>query len=61
MKTNRLLVAAVLATAIGVPIAGFVGDINRAQPMTGVIDLDSPLLSQFDLEDKRGVEAVAAM
>jgi thiol-disulfide isomerase/thioredoxin len=34
MKTNKFLVAAVLAIAIGAPIAGFVGDINRAQPMT---------------------------
>jgi thiol-disulfide isomerase/thioredoxin len=33
MKTNKLLVAAVLATAIGVPIAGFVVDMN-GQPMT---------------------------
>ena len=34
MKTNKLLVAAVLAAAIGAPIAGFVGDKNGAQPMT---------------------------
>ena len=34
MKTSKLLVAAVLAVAIGAAIAGFVGDINRAQPMT---------------------------
>ena len=34
MKTNKLLVAAVLAIAIGAPIAGFVGDMNVAQPMT---------------------------
>jgi thiol-disulfide isomerase/thioredoxin len=33
MKTNKLLVAAVLTTAIGVPIAGFVGETN-GQPMT---------------------------
>jgi thiol-disulfide isomerase/thioredoxin len=33
MKTNKLLVAAVLATAIGAPIAGFVVDMN-GQPMT---------------------------
>jgi hypothetical protein len=33
MKTNKLLVAAVLATAIGAPIAGFVGEMN-GQPMT---------------------------
>lgn len=34
MKTNKLLVASVLAIAIGVPIVGFVGDINMAQPTT---------------------------
>ena len=33
MKTNKLLVAAVLAIAIGAPIAGFVGDM-KGQPMT---------------------------
>src|SRR4029079_392004 len=33
MKTNALLVAAVLATAIGAPIAGFVGEM-KAQSMT---------------------------
>ena len=30
MKINKLLIAAVLAIAIGAPIAGFVGDIERA-------------------------------
>ena len=34
MKINKLLVAAVLAIAIGAPIAGFVGDMNMSQPMT---------------------------
>jgi thiol-disulfide isomerase/thioredoxin len=34
MKTNKLLVAAVLAMAIGAPIAGFVGDTNVPQPTT---------------------------
>jgi thiol-disulfide isomerase/thioredoxin len=34
MKTNKLLIAAVLAIAIGTPIAGFVGEMNMAQPMT---------------------------
>jgi thiol-disulfide isomerase/thioredoxin len=32
MKTNKLLIAAVLAIAIGTPIAGFVGEMNMAQP-----------------------------
>src|SRR5262245_34593497 len=34
MKLNKLLVAAVLAIAIGAPIAGFVASKNGAQPMT---------------------------
>ena len=34
MKTNKLLVAAVLAIAVGAPIAGFVGEIAVAQPTT---------------------------
>ena len=34
MQTSKLLVAAVLAIAIGAPIAGFLGDRNVAQPIT---------------------------
>ena len=34
MKTNKLLVAAVLATAVGTPIAGFGRDMNMPQPTT---------------------------
>jgi hypothetical protein len=34
MKTNKFLVAAVLAIAIGLPIAGFVWDVSVPQPMT---------------------------
>jgi thiol-disulfide isomerase/thioredoxin len=34
MKTSKLLVAAVLAIAIGAPIAGFVGDMSVSQPTT---------------------------
>jgi hypothetical protein len=33
MKTNKLLLAAILAAAIAAPIAGFVSDM-RGQPMT---------------------------
>ena len=29
MKTNKLLISAVLAIAVGVPIAGFVGEMTR--------------------------------
>lgn len=34
MKANKLLVSAVLAIAVGVPIAGFVGNITMSQPTT---------------------------
>ena len=34
MNTSKLLVAAVLAIAIGAPIAGFFGDMNMPQPTT---------------------------
>ena len=34
MKTNRLLVGAVLAIAVGAPIAGFLGDTTVSQPTT---------------------------
>jgi thiol-disulfide isomerase/thioredoxin len=34
MKTSKVLVAAVLAIAIGAPIAAFIGDRNAAQPTT---------------------------
>jgi thiol-disulfide isomerase/thioredoxin len=34
MKTNKLWVSAVLAISIGVPIAGFLGDISMSQPTT---------------------------
>src|SRR5262245_58756339 len=34
MRTNKLLVAAVLAIAIGAPMAGFLGDVTMSQPTT---------------------------
>jgi len=34
MKTSKLLIAAVLAIAIGAPIAGFLGDASVPQPTT---------------------------
>lgn len=33
----------------------------RGDRILGVIDLDSPLLSRFDLDDQRGIEALAAI
>jgi thiol-disulfide isomerase/thioredoxin len=46
MKTNKLLVSAVLATAIGAPIAGFVVDVNVAQPVTST-GIQVPFLHGF--------------
>jgi hypothetical protein len=46
MKTNRLLVSAVLATAIGAPIAGVVVDVNVAQPVTST-GIQVPFLHGF--------------
>src|SRR4051812_47329318 len=34
MKTNKLWVSAVLAIAVGVPAAGFLGDTSMSQPTT---------------------------
>jgi thiol-disulfide isomerase/thioredoxin len=34
MKTKKLMVAAILAIAIGAPVAGFVGDMKMPQPTT---------------------------
>ena len=48
MKAIKLLVVAVLATAIGVPIAGFVGDMSVAQP-TPSPGLRVPFLHGFPL------------
>jgi thiol-disulfide isomerase/thioredoxin len=45
MKTNKLLVAAVLAAAIGAPIAGFLGD-TKGQSMTSPGAL-APFLDRF--------------
>src|SRR5262249_29507816 len=46
VKTSKLLVAAVLAIAIGAPIAGIVGDINMAQPLTST-EFRFPFLHGF--------------
>src|SRR5215471_9434724 len=46
MKRNKLLAAAVLAIAIGAPIAGFLGDTNVAQPITSTA-VRVPLLHGF--------------
>src|SRR5215207_4238272 len=45
MKTNKLLAAAILAAAIGAPIAGFVGEM-KGQPMT-FAEIRVPFLHGF--------------
>jgi thiol-disulfide isomerase/thioredoxin len=45
MKTNRLLIAAARAMAIGAPIAGFIGELN-GQPVTSTI-VQVPFLHGF--------------
>jgi thiol-disulfide isomerase/thioredoxin len=46
MKINKLLIATVLAIAIGAPIAAFVGEINVPQPTT-VTGVRAPFLHGF--------------
>jgi thiol-disulfide isomerase/thioredoxin len=46
MKTNKLLIAAVLAIALGAPIAGFVANMGGAQPMTST-EVRVPFLHGF--------------
>ena len=46
MKTNKLLVAVILAMAIGAPIAGFIGDSKMPQPRT-FIELRPASLPNF--------------
>jgi thiol-disulfide isomerase/thioredoxin len=46
MKTSKLLVAAVLAIALGAPIAGFVANMGGAQPMTST-EVRVPFLHGF--------------
>jgi thiol-disulfide isomerase/thioredoxin len=60
MKTSKLLVAAILATAIGAPIAGFVGDISMAQtePSTG---LRVPFLHGFATGQIAGQTGLASL
>jgi hypothetical protein len=48
MKTNKLLAAAILAIAIGAPIAVFIGDKNVAQPTPSTVVLP-PFLHGFPL------------
>ena len=59
MKTNKLLVAAVLAIAIGAPIAGFVGDMNMPQPTSTGVRL--PFLHGFPTGQIAGQSELASL
>ena len=60
MKINKLLVAAVLATAIGAPIAGFVGDMKVPQPMTST-GVRVPFLHGFPTGQIAGQSELASL
>ena len=60
MTTNKLLVAAVLALAIGAPIAGFVKGMNMPQPNT-LPGVEVPLLDKIltgQLADRSGLASL---
>jgi thiol-disulfide isomerase/thioredoxin len=59
MTTNKLLVAAVLATAIGAPIVSFVGDM-KGQPMTSA-ELRVPFLHGFPSGQTAGQSELASL
>jgi thiol-disulfide isomerase/thioredoxin len=59
MKTNKLLVAAVLATAIGAPIAGFVGEM-KGQSMTST-GVRVPFLHGFPIGQIAGQTELASL
>src|SRR5258707_12855338 len=60
MKTNKLLVATVLATAIGAPIAGFVGAMNVTQP-TASTGVRVPFLHGFPTGQIAGQSELASL
>ena len=60
MKTQKLMVAAILAIAIGAPIAGFVGDFNmpKSTTFTGV---RSPFLHAVPTAQAKGQSELASL
>jgi len=59
MKMNRLLVAAVLAVAIGAPIAGFLGDTNVAQTTSPGVRV--PFLHGLPIGQSAGQSELASL
>jgi thiol-disulfide isomerase/thioredoxin len=60
MNRNKLLVSTVLAIAIGVPIAGFVGDISMSQPTTST-GVRVPFLHGFFNAQSPGQSELASL
>src|SRR5882724_4237034 len=60
MKTRKLLLAAVVATAIGAPIAAFVGDIDGVKPMT-FTEVDVPFLQGLSIGQTAGQSGLASL
>jgi thiol-disulfide isomerase/thioredoxin len=60
MKTNKVLIAAVLAIAIGAPIVGFVGETNVAQPTTST-GVRVPFLHGFPTDPMAGQSELASL
>ena len=60
MKINKLAVAAVLAVAIGAPIAGFLGDTTVSQPTTSP-GVRVPFLHGFPFGQAAGQSELAAL
>jgi thiol-disulfide isomerase/thioredoxin len=60
MKTSKLLLAAVVATAIGAPIAVVVGDINGVKPMT-FTDVEVPFLHGHSTDQFNGQPELASL
>jgi thiol-disulfide isomerase/thioredoxin len=60
MKTSKLLLVATLATAIGAPIAGFVGYVNGEQPMTSAA-IEVPFLHGFSNGQLAGQTGLASL
>ena len=59
MNTNKLLVAAILAAAIGAPIAGFVSEM-KGQPMTST-GVRVPFLHGFPIGPSAGQNELASL
>jgi thiol-disulfide isomerase/thioredoxin len=61
MKTSKLLVAAVLAVAIGAPIAGFVGDTTMSQNVPSTAVRVPPFVHGFPTAQLSGQSELASL